>query len=716
MSKLKLVSKSAVHIRTKRKFQYLLTFSLAAFSFVCSASPRAWAESLHAVHLHVGAKEYIGNTACLSDGQETYIPLSVLKSVGGTYKISTSGDSLYFKPCGSTKEAELAIARLKGEPMIALSDVARCLQAVVLKPEQKAKDSGGSETLALMARILGVKFQNGELKITTSFPVPYHVHMIADTHPVRGYVDIDGTVLPLDFKPESLPLLEKTVSRVSAAQNSPEISRVVVELAQGSAFKAGEYTKNGSVQIAVQTIKMKSEIAAEIPKVDSVAPISGHFEAKKGEPTPLVSVHPDVKNTEAAGKVVVPVRTQSSGSLDDPAPLIAPTVPGEKALSDHALPTSTAAPKSAQPPSAVKTPDIYRGLKPSRLGKSRHEVLPVDIKELVLHSESDRVMRLDIATSGRATAFMHYSPDSSQLIVDVPNATLHLNSADSMEQITNHPLITGLHAMQAQESPPMARIALDMSRVIGFSVTPFNDHLSVELRLPTNATGALADKLIVIDPGHGGSSSGALGRGDGVVYEKDITLAISLKLRKELEDAGARVVMTRDKDIDVPLYDRPRLANGIGADLFISIHNDSNGRTNSASGTSTYYHLGDPNSRALAACIQKEVFAVSGLPSRGVLSDGIMYQNGFAVLRASKMPAVLCEVAYINNSRDRAALTSTDFQQRVAQAMCEGLRNYVEGRPKAAALPESNGLKTIRTASEPVSAQPLVQIPVSLEK
>ncbi len=677
----------------KQKRTVLISVSLSTLLFFCSTASGILADSLHPIKLNLGAQEFTMNPSCLTDGQETYVPLALLKAIGGDFKLRKSGESLYFKPYGSTREVELAIARPKGEPMIALSDVAKSLQAVVFMPDQKPS---GSAKVSLLSRLLGVKYQNGELRISTSFPVPYHVRMLADTMPIRGYVDIEGCVVAAGFKPESISYSEKFAKKLSVSQNDPEIVRVVVELAQGLEFTVLDGNKNNAQQILVQTHKSVTQVIVQNPKSKQLIP---------------ASPKPEVKKVEPISKSSALVQTQSSSSLDDPAPLVNPSSPDEKPTNDSS--PLSALPKTSPQPTAAGTKEPIRTSKPSRGGKSRHDAIPVDIRDLVLHSESDRVMRLDIATSGRAAAFMHYSPDSSQLIIDVPNATLRLNTADSMEQQTNHPLITALHAIQAQESPPMARIALDMSRVIGFSLAPFNDHLSVELRLPTNSTGVLADKLIVIDPGHGGSSSGALGRGDGLVYEKDVTLAIALKLRKELENAGARVVMTRDKDVDVPLYDRPRLANEIGADLFVSIHNDSNGRSNSASGTSTYYHLGDPNSRALAACVQKEVTAVSGLPSRGVLSDGIMYQNGFAVLRASKMPAVLCEVAYINNARDRAALTSSDFQQRVAQAMCDGLRNYVEGRPRAAYSPSKKS-ETIRVASEPAFVHAEIQVPTHI--
>jgi N-acetylmuramoyl-L-alanine amidase len=206
-----------------------------------------------------------------------------------------------------------------------------------------------------------------------------------------------------------------------------------------------------------------------------------------------------------------------------------------------------------------------------------------------------------------------------------------------------------------------------------------------------------------VDAGHGGSSSGATFGG---VQEKNITLAISLKLRACLEACGAKVVMTRDRDVTVPLYDRPNLANAINADLFVSVHNDDTERTNSASGTSTYYHKGDASSHALAVCVQQAVMAVSGLPSRGALSDGILYSSGLAVLRCSSMPAVLVEVAYINNQRDRRKLVDDDFQQHVAQAICDGLRHYVEGSPETVRhTPSSAGIKSKDAAQTQVMAR-----------
>jgi N-acetylmuramoyl-L-alanine amidase len=220
-----------------------------------------------------------------------------------------------------------------------------------------------------------------------------------------------------------------------------------------------------------------------------------------------------------------------------------------------------------------------------------------------------------------------------------------------------------------------------------------------ELRNP----GVLAGKTIVVDPGHGGTSTGALGHLSGsLVYEKNCTLAIALKLRDLLDRAGVKVIMTRESDVDVPLGERPRMANDLHADLFFSIHNDSNGTRNSNSGTTTYYHMGDPASHAMAVCVQDAVRAVTGLPSHGARSDGSLYASGLAVLRCTTMPAILCEVAYINNERDSRLLVDPDFQQRVAQAMFDGIRSYVVGSESVA----HGGATRVSPASEQTITRP----------
>lgn len=239
--------------------------------------------------------------------------------------------------------------------------------------------------------------------------------------------------------------------------------------------------------------------------------------------------------------------------------------------------------------------------------------------------------------------------------------------------------------------------------------------LILAVNRPRNAYGKLSEKHLVIDPGHGGKSLGAVGRErDGsVVYEKDIALAIARRVRDLLLKAGARVTMTREDDSAVDLYARPQLANDLGADFFISIHCDSTPKPNSASGTTTYFHASDPDGRALAQAIQKHLAAVTGLPNRGARSDTSIYQSGFAVLRRSQMPAVLIEVAYINHDTDRAKLKDPKFQQRVAEAIVAAIKAYVEDQPSKAAEPQEPSRLTPPSEQDAEKEIPL-QIPEPL--
>lgn len=276
-----------------------------------------------------------------------------------------------------------------------------------------------------------------------------------------------------------------------------------------------------------------------------------------------------------------------------------------------------------------------------------------------------------------------------------------------------HPLIEGVQ-LSSDSQGKRSTLIIRTTRAASLRVEYDKQQPVIILAVnrPRNAHGKLSEKHIVIDPGHGGKSLGAVGRDKGyVVYEKDINLAIALRVRQLLLQEKATVTMTREDDREVDLYARPQMANDLGADFFISIHCDSTPKPNSASGTTTYFHGSDPDGRALAQAIQKHLVAVTGLPNRGARSDTAIYQSGFAVLRRSNMPAVLIEVAYINHDVDRAKLKDPKFQQKVAEAIVAGLRAYVEGEREPQMVQQE---LEVRPAANPASEDIPVQIPEQL--
>ena len=676
------------------------------------------------VHLRVGGREVACKTAPLADNDNTYIPLEALAAAGLEGKPDSKGETAQVTSPATRRREDLAFARPNGKSMLLLSDVARLVNARIVRTEVIGRDgkplSGSKgDTVYLLARLTDARFQNGALRVTTSFPVPYRVHLAINANPAQGVVECIGAEVPSALASRTLATgsVDKQPLKVWAQQYSIDTARVFVDLPDGVGMKSCEVSVNPSSIIIAEVNKEvgKSETRlARGGKTGKAKPTSAKVDknVRADKADKIVRATPDTmpntgKSASAAASVATgPVASQDQGeraSVQQPGKLdgsksseksadrntaknaaktavpqnLANDPNANAALpasppDDSAIPLAPTVPK----PNAIAGQNMrpsLRGKSPSR-GGSVKRTLPIEVRGLTLVPDGDNRVHLDIATSDAAGTYVHYLP-GGKLAVDIPNALLHLPEGASADQTLTHPLLNGIHAELLQDSPALTRITCDTPRIVGFTVTnQSSGKISVDLRLPRNATGALADKVIVVDAGHGGSSTGAPGGG---YLEKNITLQISLKLRDALEACGAKVVMTRDKDVDVNLYDRPNLANDINADLFVSIHNDS--FTSDSRGTSTYYHMSDPSSRALANVVQQAIIAVSGIPSKGALSDGILYNSGLAVLRASKMPAILVEVAYISNAQDRRRLIDNDFQDRIAHAICDGLRSYVEG-------------------------------------
>lgn len=216
-------------------------------------------------------------------------------------------------------------------------------------------------------------------------------------------------------------------------------------------------------------------------------------------------------------------------------------------------------------------------------------------------------------------------------------------------------------------------------------------------------------RRIVVDAGHGGKDPGAIGPSG--VMEKDITLALAKRLAVRLEkELGCQVVLTRDRDIFLPLEERTAIANRVGADLFISIHaNASNNR--SAQGIETYYLNFSKNDKAaavaarengtslkevgdlelilfdlmanakinessrLAAEIQKSLVDRLGRHYSEVKNHGVR-QGPFYVLLGANMPSVLVETAFISNKTEEKRLKSAAYQDHAAIAIAGAVKTF----------------------------------------
>lgn len=222
--------------------------------------------------------------------------------------------------------------------------------------------------------------------------------------------------------------------------------------------------------------------------------------------------------------------------------------------------------------------------------------------------------------------------------------------------------------------------------------------------------------VVVIDAGHGGEDPGALGK---VLKEKDITLAIALKVGKCIEEnyPGVKVIYTRNTDVFIPLHERAEIANKNHADLFISIHANATknpdvyGMETYAMGLHTneknlevakkenaaiifekdytlHYEGYDPNSPEsfIIFSLMQNTYLAQSLDFAGHVqsyageiasrNDRGVKQAGFLVLWKTTMPSVLIEVGYITNPHEEKYLGSEDGQMQIATAICKAFGEY----------------------------------------
>lgn len=216
---------------------------------------------------------------------------------------------------------------------------------------------------------------------------------------------------------------------------------------------------------------------------------------------------------------------------------------------------------------------------------------------------------------------------------------------------------------------------------------------------------------VVVDAGHGGDDEGA--RGANGVVEKDLVLDVARRLRRHLNAAGMQVLLTRERDVYVPLVDRTTIANEARGDLFISIHANA-APARAARGIETFFlslEASDDAARQVAArenaafrdlavpavasddplvgilgdlaaaelmqesdefarLAQRELSSLDGAPSRGVK------QAPFVVLMGLEMPAALVEIGFVSNPHDAQALAADERRERIAQALARAVLEF----------------------------------------
>lgn len=195
----------------------------------------------------------------------------------------------------------------------------------------------------------------------------------------------------------------------------------------------------------------------------------------------------------------------------------------------------------------------------------------------------------------------------------------------------------------------------------------------------------LADVRICLDPGHGGDAhKEGYKRGPTGVREAEMNLRVAKYLRDLLEHVGAEVKLTRDRDVDLSLADRAKVADDWGADIFISCHHNAAGNAE-ANRTTVWYHgsVDDrPDNLDLARHLCEGLFDSLRLPQltgNPLKSDQLMYESGFGVLRAASKTSALCETSFYTNPEEEQNLRDPEYNLREAYGMFMGLARYAAG-------------------------------------
>lgn len=218
-------------------------------------------------------------------------------------------------------------------------------------------------------------------------------------------------------------------------------------------------------------------------------------------------------------------------------------------------------------------------------------------------------------------------------------------------------------------------VVINFRRGIEYDILSDRRDDEIELSFTRTEEDDNSDKIIVIDAGHGGSDPGAVPNG---IREKDVNLAAALKLDKALRQLGYTTIMTRDTDTFVNLYERAEIANRNQADLFISLHSNSNSNS-SINGIQVLYHSLDKadvkkeETLALAQIMMDEVTKGTGAPNKGLLP-----RQNYVVVRDTEMPSVILEMGFLTNPTEAKKLQTDSYQNIIVESVVRGIERYLE--------------------------------------
>ncbi len=239
-------------------------------------------------------------------------------------------------------------------------------------------------------------------------------------------------------------------------------------------------------------------------------------------------------------------------------------------------------------------------------------------------------------------------------------------------------------------------IKTNLTHLWGYDAYYESGSLVIAVRKPPKIErNPLSNRIIALDPGHGGEATGAIGPTR--LTEKEANLNLALQLKELLERKDATVILTRGADSTVGIYDRVDYALEQGAEVLISLHNNALADGSDPfklHGTSVYYY--QPQSRTLAEILHRKLIEATGLRDHG------LYYQDLALARPTQFPAVLIESAFIIYPPEEILLRNNRFIRRIAKSIVAGLEEYFKRERDQATYYRNGWVKSQNIIKPPI--------------
>ena len=297
---------------------------------------------------------------------------------------------------------------------------------------------------------------------------------------------------------------------------------------------------------------------------------------------------------------------------------------------------------------------------------------PAELREITIQEDDDKTKIIISAT--RSIKFNTYNlKNPDRLAIDLLNIK---PPKDPLPKYQATPLVLSVRVGRAASGLEATRIVIDLAREnLDYDVDTnlLGNKIQIELKInkEKEEKARKSNIKILIDPGHGGYDTGA---SYGGYEEKDITLLISEKLKKLLEEHGITAYLTRDDDSFLSLAERVEITNSVKPNVFISIHANAIETSRGIRGLETYHWT--PQSQKLAYYVHKSILTNVQIP------DHYIRKARFYVIKHTQSPAVLAELGFLSNREDRKMLTDPATQDRYTKALSQAILKFLDIEPK----------------------------------